>query len=96
MIRAVLDTNLLVSYLLTHRPPIAILIDHYLARVEAFDDLFAECFLGNRFTEVLYYFIVNVGFEEGGADFSEGVSDVGFGYPAAATEVAEDVVKLFC
>jgi uncharacterized protein len=32
MMRAVLDTNLLVSYLLTHRPPIAILIDHHLAR----------------------------------------------------------------
>ena len=32
MIRAVLDTNLLVSYLLTHRPPIATLIDHHLAR----------------------------------------------------------------
>lgn len=32
MIRAVLDTNLLVSYLLTHRPPIAILLDHHLAR----------------------------------------------------------------
>ena len=31
MIRAVLDTNLLVSYLLTHRPPIATLIDHHLA-----------------------------------------------------------------
>ena len=31
MIRAVLDTNLLISYLLTHRPPIATLIDHYLA-----------------------------------------------------------------
>lgn len=32
MIRAVLGTNLLVSYLLTHRPPIATLIDHHLAR----------------------------------------------------------------
>jgi putative PIN family toxin of toxin-antitoxin system len=40
MIRAVLDTNLLVSYLLTHRPPIAqaeplsgsALIDHHLAQ----------------------------------------------------------------
>lgn len=32
MIRAVLDTNLLVSYLLTHRPPIATLLDHHLAR----------------------------------------------------------------
>jgi putative PIN family toxin of toxin-antitoxin system len=32
MIRAVLDTNLLVSYLLTHRPPIVTLIDHHLAR----------------------------------------------------------------
>jgi len=32
MIRAVLDTNLLVSYLLTHRPPIATLIDYHLAR----------------------------------------------------------------
>jgi putative PIN family toxin of toxin-antitoxin system len=32
VIRAVLDTNLLVSYLLTHRPPIATLIDHHLAR----------------------------------------------------------------
>jgi putative PIN family toxin of toxin-antitoxin system len=32
VIRAVLDTNLLVSYLLTHRPPIATLIDDYLAR----------------------------------------------------------------
>ncbi len=31
MIRAVFDTNILVSYLLTHRPPIATLIDHYLA-----------------------------------------------------------------
>jgi putative PIN family toxin of toxin-antitoxin system len=30
--RAVVDTNLLVSYLLTHRPPIAELIDVYLAR----------------------------------------------------------------
>ena len=29
MIRAVLDTNLLVSYLLTHRPPIATLIDEH-------------------------------------------------------------------
>lgn len=26
------DTNLLVSYLLTHRPPIATLVDHYLAQ----------------------------------------------------------------
>lgn len=32
MIRAVFDTNLLVSYLLTHRPPIATLIDQHLAR----------------------------------------------------------------
>ena len=32
MIRAVLDTNLLVSYLLTHRPPIAVLIDNHLAQ----------------------------------------------------------------
>lgn len=32
MIRAVLDTNLLVSYLLTHRPPIAALIDEHLAQ----------------------------------------------------------------
>lgn len=32
MIRAVFDTNLLISYLLTHRPPIATLIDHHLAR----------------------------------------------------------------
>lgn len=32
MIRSVLDTNLLVSYLLTHHPPIAPLIDHHLAR----------------------------------------------------------------
>ena len=32
MIRAVLDTNLLVSYLLTHRPPIATLIDDFLAK----------------------------------------------------------------
>jgi putative PIN family toxin of toxin-antitoxin system len=32
VIRAVLDTNLLISYLLTHRPPIATLIDHHLAR----------------------------------------------------------------
>jgi putative PIN family toxin of toxin-antitoxin system len=31
VIRAILDTNLLVSYLLTHRPPIATLIDHHLA-----------------------------------------------------------------
>jgi putative PIN family toxin of toxin-antitoxin system len=32
VIRAVLDTNLLVSYLLTHRPPIATLIDDHLAQ----------------------------------------------------------------
>ena len=32
MIRAVLDTNLLVSYLLTHRPPISTLIDEHLAQ----------------------------------------------------------------
>ena len=32
MIRVVLDTNLLVSYLLTHRPPIAALIDNHLAQ----------------------------------------------------------------
>jgi putative PIN family toxin of toxin-antitoxin system len=31
VIRAVVDTNLLVTYLLTHRPPIARLIDHHLA-----------------------------------------------------------------
>jgi predicted nucleic acid-binding protein len=31
MIRAVLDTNLLISYLLTHHPPIATLLDHHLA-----------------------------------------------------------------
>jgi putative PIN family toxin of toxin-antitoxin system len=31
VIRAVLDTNLLVSYLLTHRPPIATLVDQHLA-----------------------------------------------------------------
>ena len=34
MIRAVLDTNLLVSYLLTHRPPIATLIEDLLAKDE--------------------------------------------------------------
>ena len=32
MIRAVLDTDLLVSYLLTHQPPIAALIDEHLAQ----------------------------------------------------------------
>lgn len=32
MIRAVLDTKLLVSYLLTHRPPIATLIDERLSQ----------------------------------------------------------------
>jgi putative PIN family toxin of toxin-antitoxin system len=32
VIRAVLDTNLLVSYLLTHRPPIATLIDVFLTK----------------------------------------------------------------
>ena len=31
-LRAVLDTNLLVSYLLVHRPPIATLIDEHLAQ----------------------------------------------------------------
>ena len=34
MIRAVLDTNLLVSYLLTHRPPIATLIEDLLAQIK--------------------------------------------------------------
>ena len=34
MIRAVLDTNVLVSYLLTHRPPIATLMDGLLANDE--------------------------------------------------------------
>lgn len=34
MIRVVFDTNLLVSYLLTRRPPIATLIDRHLAREE--------------------------------------------------------------
>jgi putative PIN family toxin of toxin-antitoxin system len=34
VIRLVLDTNVLVSYLLTHRPPIATLIDVYVAREE--------------------------------------------------------------
>ena len=32
MIRVILDTNLLVSYLVTHRPPIATLLDEHLAR----------------------------------------------------------------
>ena len=32
MIRAVLDTNVLVSYLLTHRPPIETIIDHHLGQ----------------------------------------------------------------
>jgi putative PIN family toxin of toxin-antitoxin system len=32
VIRAVFDTNVLVSYLLTHRPPAATLIDRHLAR----------------------------------------------------------------
>jgi putative PIN family toxin of toxin-antitoxin system len=32
VIRAVVDTNMLVSYLITHRPPIATLIDEHLAR----------------------------------------------------------------
>ena len=31
MIRAVFDTNVLVSYLLTHRPPVATLLDRHLA-----------------------------------------------------------------
>jgi putative PIN family toxin of toxin-antitoxin system len=34
VIRAVLDTNLLVSYLLTHRSPIATIIDDFLAQDE--------------------------------------------------------------
>ena len=46
MIRVVLDTNLLVSYLLTHRPPIATLIDQHLARdsfvLETAPELLAE------------------------------------------------------
>lgn len=32
MMRAVFDTNLLVSYLLVHRPPLATLVDEYLAQ----------------------------------------------------------------
>jgi hypothetical protein len=34
VLRAVFDTNVLVSYLLTHRPPIATLIDVYVAEEE--------------------------------------------------------------
>ena len=34
MIRAVFDTNVLISYLLSHRPPIATLIDVYVAQEE--------------------------------------------------------------
>jgi len=33
-LRAVFDTNVLISYLLTHRPPIATLIDVYVAQEE--------------------------------------------------------------
>jgi putative PIN family toxin of toxin-antitoxin system len=32
LIRAIFDTNVLVSYLLTHRPPVATLIDRHLAQ----------------------------------------------------------------
>jgi putative PIN family toxin of toxin-antitoxin system len=44
VIRAVLDTNLLVSYLLTHRPPISALIDDHL-RQERFTLLSAVVLL---------------------------------------------------
>ncbi len=53
MIRAVFDTNLLVSYLLVHRPPIARLVDEYLAR-ERFVLLTALALL-EELARVLHY-----------------------------------------
>jgi putative PIN family toxin of toxin-antitoxin system len=60
VIRAVLDTNLLVSYLLTHRPPIATLIDHHLA-LDSFvlvtaPELLAELDRVLAYTKLLRYY----------------------------------------
>jgi len=52
-LRAVLDTNLLVSYLLVHRPPIATLIDECLAQ-ERFTLVSAPALL-EELTRVLRY-----------------------------------------
>jgi len=51
-------------------------LDHYLARMEAFYDLGAECRLRNVLAELLDDVVVNVSFQQGLAHLSHGFRDV--------------------
>ena len=61
--------------------------------MEALYYLCAESGLGDIFTELLYYIVVNVSGEQGLADISHRIGDVGLGDAASARERLENRIK---
>jgi len=61
-----------------------------LAGLDAFEDFFAEAALLDFVAEFLGDLVIDVGGEEGEADFADGLGDVALGEFAVAAEVLED------
>ena len=68
-------------------------LDDLFAGFDGFEDIDAHGFFLHAGDEVFGDAEFDVGFEEGDADFAEGVGDVLFGDAAYAAEVAEGFVE---
>ena len=68
-------------------------LDHHLAGPKAFNDLSPDGSLLHIFTELLYYVIVNVCFEQGFTYISHSIGDVGLGDLAPAGKRPEYTVQ---
>jgi hypothetical protein len=64
--------------------------DHLLAGLDGGEDFGTDGFLGDVGDKGVDDVVVDVGFEEGGADFLHGFADIGFGDFAFAGKVAEE------
>jgi hypothetical protein len=69
---------------------------HHLAGVETFDYLSTNGGLGDILAELLDDIVVDIGFEQGFADFVHSVGDVCLGDTAPARERPEERIKFFC
>ncbi len=70
-------------------------LDHLLAGLDGRENFGADGFLGDFGDEGVDDIEVDIGFEEGGADFLHGVAHVGFGDFSFAGEVAKEGAETF-
>ena len=65
-------------------------LDHLLAGADAVEDFFAHALPADSRHEIPGHLVVDVGLQQGHADFPHGIADIGFGEPPVAPEFPEN------